>query len=163
MTVEFALVGTVLALLFAGIIDLFQFSTITRDVERSSAQIANLIASCSRSSDQSCTTNTMNTVIAKQANAMIRYYRSGLVMSMAQISESNNTLKVCAGNMTYLEPDVAASALAQMADKDNAIVVVVQIRYVAMFARVSQVFTGSASSIIRGWTTVVNSSGSNAC
>ncbi|GJD62420.1 hypothetical protein [Methylobacterium frigidaeris] len=163
MAVEFALLATVLLTLFAGLIDLIQISAITRDIERSSTQIGTLIASCSRSSDQSCTTNTMNTYMARQANALIRYSQNQPTVSMAQISESNNTLKICAGNMTYLESDILASALALMADKDNAIVVVIQIKYAALFPLISRYFTGSTGYTIRGWTTTVHSSGSNVC
>lgn len=163
VAVEFALLTTSLLTLFAGLVDFIQISTITRDIERSSTQIGSLIASCSRSSDQSCTTNTMNAYIARQDNALVRYSQNRPTISMAQVSESNGALKICAGNMTYLESDVSASALALMADKDNAIVVVIQIQYVALFPVISRLYTGIASSTIKGWTTTVHSSGSNVC
>jgi Flp pilus assembly protein TadG len=161
--VEFSLLATTLLLLFAGLIDFIQISTITRDIERTSTQIGNLIASCARSSDQSCTTNTMNAYMARQANTLIRYSQNQPTVSMAQISESNNALKICAGNMTYLESDVSSSALALMSDKDNAIVVVIQIKYVAMFPLISRMYTGTTGTTIRGWTTTVHSSGSSVC
>lgn len=163
VAVEFALLATILLMLFAGLVDFIQISTITRDIERSSTQIGSLIASCSRSSDQSCTTNTMNAYMARQANTLVRYSQNQPTVSMAQISESNNAIKICAGNMTYLESDVSSGALALMSDKDNAIVVVIQIKYVALFPLISRLFTGTTGTTLRGWTTTVHSSGSSVC
>lgn len=163
VAVEFALLATTLLLLFAGLIDFIQISTITRDIERTSTQIGSLIASCSRLSDQSCTTNTMNAYMARQANTLVRYSQNQPTVSMAQISESNNALKICVGNMTYLESDVSSSALTLMSDKDNAIVVVIQIKYVALFPLISRLFTGTTGTTLRGWTTTVYSSGSSTC
>lgn len=163
IAVEFAFVATILIGCLAALMDLISISSINRDIERSSTQVANLITSCARSTDQSCVSSTMNAYIARQANGLVRYPAAGVKVSIAQISEAGGALKICAGNMTYLESDVSTSALALLADKDNAIIVIISIDYTPLFPVLTTLFTGSASRTLRGWTTAVQSSGANVC
>ncbi|WP_336488855.1 TadE/TadG family type IV pilus assembly protein [Methylobacterium nigriterrae] len=163
VAVEFAIVATILIAILAGLVDLVTISSINRDIERSSTQIAALLTSCTRSSDQSCLTNTINLYLNREANVLVRYDPNKVRVSIAQISEASGALRICAGNMTYLDSDVSASALNLLGDKDNAIVVLIQIDYTALFQSITRAFTGSAVSSLRGWTTAVQSSGSNVC
>jgi Flp pilus assembly protein TadG len=163
LAVEFAFVATILIACLAGMMDLIAISAMSRDIERSSTQVANLITSCSRSTDASCVSKTIDAYIARQANSLVRYPAATVQVSIAQVSEAGNTLKICLGNMTYLESDVSAAVLALLADKDNAIVVIISIAYRPFFPVITALYTGSADRTLRGWTTAVQSSGANVC
>ncbi len=163
LTVEFAFIATILIAALAGLMDLITMSSMNRDIERSSTQVANVITSCSRSSDQSCVTKTINSYLSRRVNSLVRYSASSVSVSIAQVSKAGTDLRICVGNMTYLETDVAASVQALLADKDNAIVVIISIAYSPIFPVLTKAFTGSTGRTMRGWSTAVQSSGANAC
>ncbi|MEA1832242.1 hypothetical protein U8607_09115 [Methylobacterium durans] len=159
--VEFALVATTLIYLVAGVIDLVAMSGINREIERASTQLAAAIASCPTGGSTSCVTDTMDLYRTRKANVLMRY--PAATLSMAQINEVSGAIKVCAGNLTYLDADVQTSALSLLYDRDVGIVVMIQMDYQTIFPSVTRLFTGASLPHLRGWSVAVQMSDKQIC
>ncbi|MGU3536753.1 TadE/TadG family type IV pilus assembly protein [Methylobacterium sp. A54F] len=160
--VEFALLAALLLLLLAGLIDLVGLSGKGRELERASTEIANAIAQCKDTSDGSCVTNTIGLYKNRVANALV-LLPADATLSMVQIAKVGGLLRICAGNATYLDPEVAASANTLLADQDSAIVVLLQASHTAMLPALSRLFLGQTSRRLSRFATSVYVSQSPAC
>lgn len=128
-SVEFALLSTVLLLMFAGGFDLVYMVGAKRDADRASMLIAHAMATCPNSS---CMSDLINTYLPRKANALIRYPNAAVELYMIQ--EQSNTIKPCSGTSTTLtDAALIASAKNLLRDDDVGSAVIVKTNYVSMF------------------------------
>lgn len=164
VAVEFALVATILLTLIAASVDLISISGFNREIERSTTQVAAAVTSCpspSTAGFASCVTDTIKGYSDRKINTLVRY--PSMTLSMVQIVEVSNAIRICTGTATYLPTDVSQSALAILNDKDSAIVVLMSMTYQPIFPYLLRVFTGSSTANLRGYTIAVQASNSVVC
>ncbi|GJE59860.1 TadE/TadG family type IV pilus assembly protein [Methylobacterium trifolii] len=162
--VEFAFLATILLACTAGAVDVISISGFNREIERTTKQVAGLVTSCPSSATAgygSCITDTIQQYTARKANTLIRY--PTMALSIVQVNEISGAIRVCTGTATYLESDVQTKALAVLSEKDLAVVVVMSMTYTPLFSAISQIFTGSTTSTLRGYTIAVQASNTVAC
>lgn len=113
-SIEFALLSTVLLLLFAGGFDLVYMVSAKRDADRTSTLLAHAMATCPNSS---CMSALINSYSPRQANALVRYPNASVKLYMIQ--NQNGTIKPCSGTDTILtDPKIIASAKSILRDDD---------------------------------------------
>ncbi|MFE1600898.1 hypothetical protein [Methylobacterium sp. ID0610] len=169
---EFALLATILIALSAAGVDLINLTTLTREIERSTTQLAAAITSCPASSTPgyaSCTTDTIKQLTDRKTNALVTLIRllrdptNQPQLSIIQVNKVNGAIRVCAGTATYLDADINTSALQILGDKDVAIVVLITGTYVPYVGFMSKLFTGTETSALRGYTVAVQVSNVQLC
>lgn len=156
LAVEFALLAAMLMALIAVGIDLTNISAFNREIERSTTQVAAAITSCPASSTPgylSCTTDTIQQYTDRKVNVLVRY--PTMTLSIVQINEVSNAIRVCSGTATTLDADITTRALAVLNDLDVAIVVVMAMTYTPYIPQVSKLFTGTTTNALRGYTIAV--------
>lgn len=124
-SVEFALISSVMLLMFAGGYDLVYMVGAKRDADRASMLIARAMATCTNSS---CMSDLINTYIQRKANALVRYPNASVDMYMIQRQSSQ--IQICAGTQrTLTDADVINTAKNIMQDEDVGSAVVMSITY----------------------------------
>ena len=127
-SVEFALLGTVLLLMFAGGFDIVYMVAAKRDADRASMLIAHAMATCSNSS---CMSDLINTYLPRKANALIRYPNATIEVYMIQ--NQSNTIKPCSGTSTTLtDAELIASAKNLLRDDDVGAAVMMKTNYTSI-------------------------------
>lgn len=160
LAVEFAFVSIILIVIMGGIVDVMAMSSISRDIERSSTRIGEVLISCSRSLDSKCQINTLQALIDRPRNVLVRVTEAS--MSIAQVAKVGGAFRVCSGNMTFVASDVAASAGKVLAEGDTAIIVLLTGTYRPLLP-IGRLYGGSATKQFRNWTTSIQASNSPAC
>ncbi|MEA1834042.1 hypothetical protein U8607_18290 [Methylobacterium durans] len=160
--VEFALLASILLVVFGGVIDLVSLSGKTREMERSSTHVAAILTSCPRQGSDGCLSRTMQDYRDRKANALVGL-PSAASVGIAQISRVRGALHVCAGPMTYLDADVAQAAQSVLADGDTAIVVVIQADYRTLLPGIARAFMSQTGRTLRRWTISVYDSQAVSC
>ncbi|KAB1072841.1 TadE/TadG family type IV pilus assembly protein [Methylobacterium planeticum] len=161
LTVEFALLAAVLLMILGGLIDIVRLSGMNREMERSSTQIAAILTSCLATGDGACFRNTLLNYLDRQSNALVSLPSNTsaaprrTLVSIVQVAKVDDALRVCAGNTTYLDPDVAQSASAVLSNRNTAVVVVIETDYVSLLPKLTEVFLHQTGSRLRAWTTSV--------
>jgi Flp pilus assembly protein TadG len=113
-SVEFALLGTVLLLIFAGSFDVVYMVSARRDADRASMLIAHAMATCPNSS---CMSELINTYLPRKANALIRYPTAPLDIYLIQ--NQNGTIKPCSGTSTTLSDDKLIASAKNLLRSDD--------------------------------------------
>ncbi|MDR7039437.1 MULTISPECIES: hypothetical protein [Methylobacterium] len=162
LAVEFALLASIILLVFGGLIDLVSLVAKTREMERSSTHVAAILTSCPRQGSDGCLNRTMQDYRDRKANALLGLPASATV-GIAQISRVRGALNVCSGPMTYLETEVAARALSVLADGDTAIVVVIQSDHRTLLPGIARLFMSRTDRTLRRWTISVYDSQAVSC
>lgn len=127
-SIEFALLGAVLLLLFAGAFDLVYMVSAKRDADRASTLIAHAMATCS---DSSCMSALINSYSPRQANAFMRYPNASI--SLYVIQNQNGTIKSCSGTDTTLtDGKIIVSAKNILRDGDVGSAVILTTAYVSI-------------------------------
>jgi len=120
--IEFALISTGMFAMLSGAVDLTQAITISRDLHRLTAEIAQVTTACP---DLSCRRNVLLSPNERRAN--IAPQLATMVASTAYFGKVNNAIVNMEGSMTDLTSDLKAQALALLQNGDNG--VAVQITY----------------------------------
>lgn len=130
-SIEFALLGSVLLLLFAGGFDLVYMVNAKRDADRASTLIARAMASCPNSS---CMSALINSYSPRQANALVRYPNAAIKLYMIQ--DQNNVIKPCSGtDTTLVDASTIASAKTIMRDDDVGSAVMLTTTYTSILPK----------------------------
>lgn len=130
-SVEFALLSTVLLLLFAGGFDLVYMVSAKRDADRASTLLAHAMATCPSSS---CMSALINSYSPRQANALVRYPNASLKLYMIQ--NQNGTIKPCSGTDTILtDAKIIASAKSVLRDDDVGSAVMLTTTYTSILPK----------------------------
>lgn len=118
--VEFALISTAAFAMLSAAVDMTQLITTHRDLNRLTAEIAQVLGACP---DDSCLAQTIRSIIDRKAN--IAPKMSTIQLSMAYFTEKNNAIdgNSIGGNMTFLPADISAAALTMLNDKDQGVAV----------------------------------------
>ena len=156
VAVEFAFIVAILFFLAAGIVDLYMVSSYNRDMQRNSAQLAKVIAGCTGSSSvtyTNCTVGVIQDYTNRKSNMMVR--TPSVQLQILQINKVNSQIRVCAGTSTALQSDVNAKALTLLDDKDVAIVVIMNYRYVPVFPQISGTLFGLDASNLQAFSIAV--------
>jgi Flp pilus assembly protein TadG len=128
-SVEFALISTVLLLLFVAGIDFVLLVSAKRDADRASMLIAHAMATCPNSS---CMSDFIGKYSPRKANALVRQPSAALEMYMIQ--NQNGTIKPCSGIETQLtDSKLIASAKNVLRHNDVGSAVVMTTSYKSMF------------------------------
>lgn len=133
-SIEFALLGTVLIVMFTGGFDLVYMISAKRDTDRASMLIAHAMATCPRSS---CMSDFINTYLPRQKNALVRYPSASIELYMIQYFKIGNQLpelKPCSGTNTTLNDEklkVTAKSVLKINDVGSA--VLVKTKYTSLF------------------------------
>jgi Flp pilus assembly protein TadG len=131
-SIEFALLGTVLLVLFAGAFDLVYMVSAKRDADRASTLIAHAMATCS---DSSCMSALVNSYSPRQANALTRYPNASI--SLYMIQNQSGTIKPCSGTDTTLtDSKIIASAKSILRDNDVGSAVMLTTTYTSILPKV---------------------------
>ena len=124
-SIEFALLSTVLLLIFAGGFDLVYMVSAKRDADRASTLLAHALATCPNSS---CMSTLINSYLPRKANALVRYPNASIKLYMIQ--RQNGTIKPCSGTDTILtDAKIITSAKSILRDNDVGSAVVLTTTY----------------------------------
>lgn len=137
---EFALLSTVLLLMFAGGFDIVYMVGAKRDADRASMLIAHAMASCP---DSSCISTLGDIYQQRKANALIRYPNASVEYYMIQ--NQYNEINPCSGKLTTLtDTKLITTAKNILRHGDIGSAVLVKTNYVSMFPNaVSSYITSS--------------------
>lgn len=116
--VEFALISAVLFTFLSGGVDLTRAVIAQRDLNRFTAELAQVLATCK---DQGCVVTTITNVNLRLANTAPGI--SNLQLGAAEISRRNNAIKTEIGTLTYLEADMTARAMTTLQNDDYGVAV----------------------------------------
>ncbi|WP_156399111.1 MULTISPECIES: hypothetical protein [unclassified Methylobacterium] len=142
VVIEFAMTATILLGLLAMVVDLSMMAGISRDVERSSTQIASLLASCP-SGD--CATKTIDWYYDRKVNALVQYPQAKV--TLIQAKKVGGTMLPCTGRVTFIDPSVAAKASPVFAENDEGFIVVVEVAYLAFVPYTGALMTLSTATV----------------
>lgn len=117
--IEFALVSTMMFLLLSGAVDLIQMITVQRDLNRITAEAAQVLAACPQGSD--CRTEFALSLNSRRAN--ITPQLTDAQISAATFMRKNDKIDDMGGTMTYLPADMNTDALAMLANGDSGVAV----------------------------------------
>lgn len=127
-SVEFAILGSLALLIFAGTHDIVFMVNTKRDVDRASVVIARAMSTCPNSS---CMSALIDTYITRRANAFMRYPTATIDMYMIQ--KSSGSIQVCSGTRTTMtDADLLASAGTILRDGDIGAAVVITSTYTSV-------------------------------
>lgn len=128
-SVEFAILSTVLLLMFAGGFDLVYMAAAKRDADRASMLIAHAMATCPNTS---CMSDLINTYLPRKANALVRHPNAEMEIYMIQ--NQDNVIKPCSGTSTTLsDAKLIASAKSLLRDNDVGSAVMMTTRHTSIF------------------------------
>lgn len=116
--VEFALISVVMFAMLSAAVDATQAVTIRRDLNRLTAEIAQVLAACL---DETCVDNTILSIMGRSAN--IAPQLGAIQLGMVRFREKNNQIdgNSLGGNMTYLPADMNTRALALLNEGDSGV------------------------------------------
>lgn len=116
--VEFALISVVMFAMLSAAVDGTQAITIKRDLNRLTAEIAQVLAACS---DETCFDTTVLSILDRRAN--IAPQLGAIQLGMVRFIEKNNQIDSnrLGGNMTYLPADMNTRALALLREDDSGV------------------------------------------
>jgi Flp pilus assembly protein TadG len=116
--VEFALISAAMFAMLSAAVDATQAVTIRRDLNRLTAEIAQVLAACS---DQLCVDLTIVSIMDRRAN--IAPQLETIQLGMVRFSKKNNQIdgNSLGGNMTYLPADMNTRALALLREGDSGV------------------------------------------
>lgn len=153
VTIEFALLMVFLLMVAAAGTDLANISSLNREIERSTTQIAAAIASCPIA-QQGCVQQTRTDYLARQANTLIRF--SSVQLTIMQVVKNADAIRVCVGNGTYLDSDIMANARSVLDDGNLGVVVVISTTYLPFLPVFTKLFIGGTSTNLSGHTIAVS-------
>ena len=157
--VEFALISTVLLLLFAGGVDLVYMVSAKRDTDRASMLIAHAMATCSNSS---CMSDLINSYAPRKANALIRYPNA--TVNLYVIQRQSGAIKVCSGTGQVLtDSDVLASAQKILRDDDVGSAVILTASFTSILPKALMSYISASGATYRRYTVDVMSNAGAAC
>ncbi|MDU0342688.1 TadE/TadG family type IV pilus assembly protein [Bosea rubneri] len=116
--VEFALISAAMFAMLSAAVDATQAVTIRRDLNRLTAEIAQVLAACP---NEVCVDTTILSIMDRRAN--IAPQLGTIQLGMVRFNEKNNQIdgNSLGGNMTYLPADMNARALALLNDGDSGV------------------------------------------
>ena len=117
--IEFALISTMAFMLLSGAVDLIQMITVQRDLNRITAEAAQVLAACPPSSD--CRTEFPLSLNSRRASISPQLMDAQI--SAATFVRKNDKIDDMAGTMTYLPADMNTIALAMLANGDSGVAV----------------------------------------
>ena len=124
-SVEFALLSTVVLLMFAGGFDIVYMVSAKRDTDRASMLIAHAMASCSNSS---CMSDLINSYSPRRANALVR--QSSATVEIYMIQKQDDVIKSCSGTKTTLaDADLITTAKNLLRNNDVGSAVLIKTSY----------------------------------
>lgn len=127
-SIEFALLSTVLLILFAGGFDLVYMVGARRDADRAAVLVAHAMATCPTSS---CIPDLIYTYIKRETNALVRYPSAKIDLYMIQ--RQNGQIQTCNGTQKLLtDSDVIASAKNILQDNDVGTAVILTTTYTSI-------------------------------
>ncbi len=118
--IEFALIGMGMFTMLSGAVDVTQAITIRRDLNRLTAEVAQVLAACKGA--PGCAIPAMEAVLAKRPN--IAPNLGAVQIVMAYFTKDNNRAEELGGYMTYLPSDVNSDAMGRLENKDKGVAVV---------------------------------------
>ncbi len=158
-SVEFAIVGSLALLMFAGTHDIVFMVNTKRDVDRASVVIARAMSTCQSSS---CMSDLIDAYITRRANTLVRYPKATIDMYMIQ--KSNGSVKVCSGTRTTMtESDLLASAGSIMRDGDIGAAVVITSTYTSVLPAFVKAYISPSGASYRGHAIDVMTNASAIC
>lgn len=116
--IEFALISTMAFMLLSGAVDLIQVITVQRDLNRITAEAAQVLAACS---DSSCRATAAQSFYDRRSN--IAPQLADIQIGAASFKRLNDKIDDMAGTMTYLPADMNTIALAMLANGDSGVAV----------------------------------------
>jgi Flp pilus assembly protein TadG len=116
--VEFALISTCMFAMLSGAVDLTQAITISRDLNRLAAEIAQTTTACP---DLTCRSNVLLSPNQRRANLAPQLMT--MTASTAYFGKANNTIVDMEGSMTELTASLRAQALAMLQNGDKGVAV----------------------------------------
>lgn len=147
-SVEFALLSTVLLMMFAGGFDVAYMVGAKRDADRASMLIAHAMATCSSSS---CMSEFINTYLPRKSNALIRYPSAAIELYLIQ--NQSSTIKSCSGTSTTLtDSKIIASATSLLRTDDVGSAVILTTSYTSMLPNMVLGYIKSAGETYSGRT-----------
>jgi len=117
--IEFALISTMMFALLSGAVDLVQMITVQRDLNRITAEAAQVLAACVKGT--SCRTDFPIALGSKQTN--ITPQLNGIQISAVSFTRTNDKIDDMVGTMTYLPADMNTMAMAMLANNDSGVAV----------------------------------------
>lgn len=166
IAVEFALISTVLLTLFGVVLDFSIMFYAKRDAERASTLLARTLTSCPANTTTNtaltwrgtdCVTATMNLLKDRMPNVLVNF--PDATFGMASIQRVGSTIRMCPGNMTYLEGDMQASALALLKDNDAGALAYLRITYRPLLPSTMATYLTGSSTAFREYTVDVRGNG----
>ena len=166
VAVEFALISTVLLALFAVVLDFSIMFYAKRDAERASTLLAHTLTSCPANTTTNtllawrgtdCVTATMNLLKDRIPNVLVNF--PDVTFGMASIQRVGDVIRMCPGNMTYLESDMQTSALAVLKDKDAGALAYLTITYKPFLPNLIAQYMMGSSTTFREYTVDVRGNG----
>ncbi len=158
-SVEFAIVGSLALLMFAGTHDIVFMVNTKRDVDRASVVIARAMSTCQSSS---CMSDLIDAYITRRANTLVRYPKATIDMYMIQ--KSNGSVKVCSGTRTTMtESDLLASAGSILRDGDIGAAVVITSTYTSVLPAFVKAYISPSGASYRGHAIDVMTNASAIC
>lgn len=117
--VEFALLSAGMFMFLSGAVDVINTITIHRDLDRFTAEAAQVLASCKGA--PACAIATMDAINTRRTNIAPKL--GTMQLGMAYFDKANNRLENMGGTMTYLPSDMNSQALSMLANGDKGVAV----------------------------------------
>lgn len=118
--IEFALISTMMFALLSGAVDLVQMITVQRDLNRITAEAAQVLTACSGTS---CRAVAAQSFYDRRANIAPQF--DGIQIGAVSFTRINDKIDNLVGTMTYLPADMNTAALAMLANNDSGVAVLV--------------------------------------
>jgi len=118
--IEFALISTMMFALLSGAVDLVQMITVQRDLNRITAEAAQVLAACS---DTSCRAVAAQSFYDRRTNIAPQF--GSLQIGAVSFTRLNDKIDNMVGTMTYLPADMNTAALAMLTNGDSGVAVLV--------------------------------------
>ncbi|KMO37652.1 TadE/TadG family type IV pilus assembly protein [Methylobacterium aquaticum] len=158
-SVEFAMISSVLLLMFIGTQDIVFMVNMKRDVDRASVVIARAMSTCQNSS---CMSDFIDSYITRRANTLVRYQRATIDMYMLQ--KSGGSIRVCSGTKTAMtDTDVLSSAGTIMRDGDIGAAVIITSTYSSVLPNFVKTYINRSGVTYRGYAIDVMTNASAIC
>lgn len=166
IAVEFALISTVMLTLFAVALDFSFMFYARRDAERASTLLAHALTSCPANTTTNttlawrgtdCVTATMNLLKDRMPNVLVNF--PDVTFGMASIQRVGTAIRMCPGNMTYLESDMQSSALALLKDNDAGALAYLKITYKPFLPGLISAYVTGSGTTFRQYTIDVRGNG----
>lgn len=117
--IEFALIGMGMFTMLSGAVDVTQAIAIQRDLNRLTAEVAQVLAACKGA--PGCAVPAMQAIDARRAN--IAPNLKTVQLGMAFFTKDNNRVEDIGGYMTYLPADMNTDAMTRLQNKDKGVAV----------------------------------------